>query len=802
VLVPTEAGKKPSCDSCCGLFGRKVPPPADKGEPAGASPPAPQAQGASQPTVTETRGSGGFSGAQRVGADVDNDEPDEEPKVDAPPDAAAVSYVDQPQKSARSSRSQPPLEPEKKGWNDEKEKRFQEMRERLKIQKRERSDHQVQWPPREGHAVVVTRYPKEDPGSKHASGEMVEEVVLMGGVTTKMVNDVWSSWDMGSTWACVTENAEWEPRCDFQCVFVANAVPSMLLLFGGNSDRSMDLSDVWSCTDRHGLHWVKVTPKAPWPPRNSHSACVAADGVTIVLVGGWSDGHRLGDVWVCKDKRGALWSQVDIEPAVSTRMARAEAQLVLTSVGELLLLGGINEMKVSGLLNDVWRSTDCGETWHDVPTTTVEVTSDNHRDNILLGVSHQTKIVTEEKRSGHFVIPAGSEVVDARKVEEIAQQAPALSRLIPDAAPREVQHYQVQGIGEMLQLPAPLTLSVIPPASTKFPARRGHCAIGLDDGSVVVCGGWVAGTKSANDVWRSRGTVGGARHRLTLELDNVNWEEVSNKEVFNLWGREAQEFVAEILAESAIRQEIAAAEQARIATMTVNDPVSALIAQYPKKYQKAVEERKKLLQTPGYHGGALTAKLAPGSAKGRMLIYVEVSGSDVWKNAEVIDAQLRGLADRFAQRMDEVATRKEILDPATGRSASRQERSRRGNEAARKDWTFIRLEPDSRFSGVAASEDTIMAAASSGVEWELLATSSTWQPRELHRVVAVRKKTKHGYIKRLLLLGGRDAREQPLGDVWYSDDGGQSWQEVVPSIPKPKPAQDPSQAAPAQIEDR
>mmetsp|Transcript_9086 Transcript_9086/g.19220 ORF Transcript_9086/g.19220 Transcript_9086/m.19220 type:complete len:189 (+) Transcript_9086:49-615(+) len=171
-----------------------------------------------------------------------------------------------------------------------------------------------------------------------------------------------------------------------------------------------------------------------------------------------------------------------------------------------------------------------------------------------------------------------------------------------------------------------------------------------------------------------------------------------------------------------------------------------------------------------------------------MLVHVEASGADVWKNAEVLDASLHGMAERFAERMDERVTRKEVVDPsAKHRAMTRAERDRQKkleDEERGRDFTFIRLEPDSRFVGITAAETTIMATGASGVEWELLATSSRWQPRELHRMVAVRKKTKAGYITRLLIFGGRDAREQPLGDAWYSDDGGQSWLEVVPAIPK------------------
>lgn len=111
-------------------------------------------------------------------------------------------------------------------------------------------------------------------------------------------------------------------------------------------------------TPGHGPDWVRVTERAPWPPRDSQGEFVH-DG-HLWIVGGWvtPQSPNLLDVWKSPD--GKSWTRaLEAGPWV-----QADLPVSLTFQGKMWLMGG---RKVPGSVcsNRVWSSSD-GVAWGEV----------------------------------------------------------------------------------------------------------------------------------------------------------------------------------------------------------------------------------------------------------------------------------------------------------------------------------------------------------------------------------------------------------------------------------------------------
>jgi hypothetical protein len=177
-------------------------------------------------------------------------------------------------------------------------------------------------------------------------------IVLMGGLAPGFKNDVWHSLDNGATWhQHITGVPWWTARYLNRCV--VNPVDNSIILMGGSSAAGLQ-NDVWRSTDS-GETWVEMTAAAAWTARVGHTCVSMADG-SIVLMGG-TDGVNQNDVWHSLDN-GATWHQH--VTGAPWWVARSGHLSKLLPDGTIILMGGSIG---ASLLNDVWRSTDKGETW-------------------------------------------------------------------------------------------------------------------------------------------------------------------------------------------------------------------------------------------------------------------------------------------------------------------------------------------------------------------------------------------------------------------------------------------------------
>ncbi|CVK31841.1 PKD domain containing protein (fragment) [Methanoculleus bourgensis] len=186
-------------------------------------------------------------------------------------------------------------------------------------------------------------------------------IVLMGGWgDLTCFNDTWLSTDGGGNWTCVNASSGWSGRFGHTSIAVGDSI----VLMGGYDDDDNLLNDIWQSTD-YGKTWEEVNPSAGWPARRSHTSVAMPDG-SIVLMGGCNgtgdDYPYLNDTWRSTDS-GEHWELVN---ASSGWSGRAYHTSVAMPDGSIVLMGGEGD-DYSEYLNDIWRSTDGGATWTQLP---------------------------------------------------------------------------------------------------------------------------------------------------------------------------------------------------------------------------------------------------------------------------------------------------------------------------------------------------------------------------------------------------------------------------------------------------
>ncbi len=175
-------------------------------------------------------------------------------------------------------------------------------------------------------------------------------IVLMGGMSTQLMNDTWRSTDNGSTWVLVNASPGWAPRYGHSSVVLPDG---SIVLMGGYAGTSNYKNDVWRSTDK-GSTWTLMNASAAWSVRRYFSSVAMPDG-SILLTGG-DYGVLKNDTWRSTDK-GATWSLMNASSGWTQRAAHCSVAMTDSSI---VVMGGTNAVN---RLNDVWRSIDNGATW-------------------------------------------------------------------------------------------------------------------------------------------------------------------------------------------------------------------------------------------------------------------------------------------------------------------------------------------------------------------------------------------------------------------------------------------------------
>ena len=145
-------------------------------------------------------------------------------------------------------------------------------------------------------------------------------------------------------WILQTAAAEWTARYLHNLVSLPDG---SVVLTGG--------TQVWHSLDQ-GVSWHQHTTGTPWwSTPGGYSTLTLLDG-SILLTGG--SAPKNNQVWHSLDA-GVSWHQHTT--GTPWWSARYNHSTVLMPDGSIILTGGYDES--TPILNDVWRSTDAGETW-------------------------------------------------------------------------------------------------------------------------------------------------------------------------------------------------------------------------------------------------------------------------------------------------------------------------------------------------------------------------------------------------------------------------------------------------------
>ena len=187
-------------------------------------------------------------------------------------------------------------------------------------------------------------------------------IVLTGGGSdanpSLATNETWLSSDNGKTWVERNASSGWFSRYSHSMVVLSDG---SLVLMGGRNRISSDLdiffNDTWRSEDE-GATWTLVNASSGWGTRNAFQAVTMPDD-TIILMGGVSPNGARNDTWKSTDQ-GRTWMLVNASSGWSARLRFASVVLPDSSI---VLTGGTPGSSLLTVLNDTWKSTDQGQTW-------------------------------------------------------------------------------------------------------------------------------------------------------------------------------------------------------------------------------------------------------------------------------------------------------------------------------------------------------------------------------------------------------------------------------------------------------
>ena len=200
-------------------------------------------------------------------------------------------------------------------------------------------------------------------GSTNCEDPTSDTIYSLGGSLaegTQLVktNQVWQSED-ALVWRQVQTDTFEPERMFSSCDVNSN---QLLLAMGGQTDTEY-LNDIWHATD-NGNTWTRITDKAPWAARSEHLVLVGMAPQLrkelVYVIGGFQyNPTAANDVWVSSDD-GQTWQFVAIAP-FEPRWGHGG---VITSSGAMMVFGGTSTNTEPFITyHDAWLSFDGGMSW-------------------------------------------------------------------------------------------------------------------------------------------------------------------------------------------------------------------------------------------------------------------------------------------------------------------------------------------------------------------------------------------------------------------------------------------------------
>ncbi|MGL4368003.1 MAG: Kelch repeat-containing protein [Brevinemataceae bacterium] len=201
---------------------------------------------------------------------------------------------------------------------------------------------------------------------------------------------------LGSKWEKISEN-----QFPLRRNFGTAVVDGNIIIIGGyiqNGSRDELANDVWISKDE-GRTWKKIKENTSSPTETftkRQKFGTIAVGKNIYIIGGYSEtGSHLNDIWKSSDF-GETWIEVANYASFSPRYGHKTVVIG----NEIYVIGGYDGRQY---FNEVWKSIDLGKTWTQmtgVPFKNREgFGAINYKSEILLIGGHNREILTDVWRS-------------------------------------------------------------------------------------------------------------------------------------------------------------------------------------------------------------------------------------------------------------------------------------------------------------------------------------------------------------------------------------------------------------------
>jgi len=559
--------------------------------------------------------------------------------------------------------------------------------------------------------------------------------------------------DYTGTWELVNENAAWPARYSFSSVVLPEG---SIVLTGGFDTDNEPRGDVWRSTDG-GETWTRLLLAAPWSRRADHSSVTLPDG-SIVLMGGrdaaLGAGNGKNDVWLSTDG-GATWTE---QTGSAPWEARFAHKSVVLPDGSIILTGGVDSSLTEK--NDVWRSTDKGETWERL-----------------------TANAAWSARSYHsgVVLPDSSIILMG-------------GGLWPGARINDVWRSTDGGATWTEQT-----------ASAPWTARDAHSSVALPDGSIILMGGRQVDQDRVNDTWRS--TDQGATWKL-LDAEN-GWPEraahtsmvLPDGSVILIGGIDPPVYYNDVW-----RLETASS-YAQNPEHTYETPgkYRVTLQAYNTGGSGIISKRNYIYATPEFSGEPLAGS-APlevqftdqtgGEAGGWTWYFGDEAMAEPWEQISA-NAAWAGRSGHSSVALPDGSiiltggydgtSRKNDVWRSTDGGANWSQLTDSAQWTARSDHTTVALHDGSivlmgGFSpGIEPYRNDVWRSTDRGENWVCLTDAAQWSRRDgLSSVVLT-----DGSI----ILTGGFSEGDFISDVWRSTDGGENWEQLAASVWPGRPRQ-------------
>ena len=252
-------------------------------------------------------------------------------------------------------------------------------------------------------------------------------IVILGGEDQGIRSDVWLSSDFGRSFIQQTPEAPWSGRTDFACILAEDYIIVAGGRIPGRAGPGKLLNDVWISSNL-GKSWECATEAAEWKPL-AYGSLNYSRG-QFVLVGGLTDIGVSDQVWSSSDF-GRSWTLVSIK-STPWKARRAVNSIVDRLSGEILIFGGINNE--GSCMTDSWATRDGGQSWMprdhvpNIPLSTPLSTACDLGEVILPGPSggmHSVSNLTYIRRDCRTMLRIG------KRMQEFFPEDIWLSHVIP-----------------------------------------------------------------------------------------------------------------------------------------------------------------------------------------------------------------------------------------------------------------------------------------------------------------------------------------------------------------------------------